>query len=158
MIKFKKIFILLNLFLFFFGCGYTPIFSNKKVNFSIENIEFVGDGDRGVETKIAQVLSNYKNKADNEKKISLIITNSQETIVASKNSKGEALTNKIIIYTKVKIILAKNNFFEKSFNKSSTYSVVNRKSEEKLIKNKLIENLSNEIAQQIIFTILEKTR
>ena len=156
MIKLKKIFILLNLFLFFFGCGNTPIFSNKKVNFSIENIEFVGD--RGIEKGIAQVLSNYKNKPDNEKKISLIIANSQETIVASKNSKGEALTNKIIIYTKVKIILAKNNFFEKSFNRSSTYSVVSRKSEEKLIKNKLIENLSNEIAQQIIFVILEKTK
>ena len=72
MTKLKKIFILLTLFLFFLSCGYTPIFSNKDVNFSIENIVFLGDKD--IKEKISHALSSYKNKQNKEKKISLVIT------------------------------------------------------------------------------------
>ncbi|HJO77570.1 MAG TPA: hypothetical protein QF874_02885, partial [Pelagibacteraceae bacterium] len=82
-----------------------------------------------------------------------IIASSKNTTIASKNSKGEALTNRINIDVNVKIILAENNFIEKNFNKTSIYTVVNRKSEQKITENKLIENLSNAIAQQIIFEI-----
>ena len=156
MIKPKKIFILLTLFLFFLSCGYTPIFSKKDVNFSIENIEFSGDID--VKRNISNTLFSYKNKPDKEKKISLVITNLKNTTIGSKNSKGEAETYRIGIDANVKIILAENNFIEKNFTKSSIYSVVESKSEEKLIKNKLIENLSNEIALQIIFEILKITK
>ena len=140
----------------FLSCGYTPIFSKKDVNFSIENIKFLGDKD--VKEKINHSLSNYKNKHNKEKKVSLIINSSKKINVASKNSKGEAQTNKINIDTNVKIILSKNNFVVKNFSKSSIYSVIDRKSEQKTIENKLIENLSNEIALQIIFEILSNTK
>ena len=135
MIKFKKIFISLALLLFFSSCGYTPIFSKKVVNFSIENIELLGDKDVG--ENINDSLSSYKNKHDKEKKITLIITNSKKTSVASKNSKGEAETNRINIDVNVKIILAANNFLEKNFSKSSIYTVVDTKSEQKLIEKKI---------------------
>ena len=156
MVKFKKIFTVLAILLFFSSCGYTPIFSKKDVNFSIENIEFSGDID--VKRNISNALFSYKNKPDKEKKISLVITSLKNTTIASKNSKGEALTNRINVDVNVKIILAKNNFIEKNFNKTSIYTVINRKSEQKLTENKLIENLSNEIAQQIIFEILKNTK
>jgi len=156
MTKLKKIFILLTLFLFFSSCGYTPMFSKKNVNFSIENIEFLGDNN--IKEKINDALSSYKNKPNKEKKISLVITNSKNTTIASKNSKGEAQTNRINVDVNVKIILAENNFVEKNFNKSSIYTVIDRKSEQKLIENKLIENLSSEIALQIILEILKNTK
>ena len=156
MTKLSKIFILFSLFIFISNCGYTPIFSKKDVNFSIENIKFLGDKD--VKQKISHALSSYKNKPNKEKKISLVIKNSKNTSVASKDSKGKAQTKRINIDSNVKIILAENNFFQKSFNKSSTYTVIDRKSELKLIENKLIENLSNEIALQIIFEILKNTK
>ena len=156
MTKLKKIFILLTFFLFFSNCGYTPIFSKKDVNFSIENIEFLGNKD--IQEKISRALFSYKNKPDKEKKISLVITNSKNTTIASKNSKGEAQTNRINVDVNVKIILAENNFVEKNFNKSSIYTVIDRKSEQKLIENKLIENLSSEIALQIILEILKNTK
>ena len=156
MTKLKKIFILLAFFLFFSNCGYTPIFSKKDVNFSIENIEFLGNKD--VQEKISHALLSYKNKPDKEKKISLVITNSKNTIIASKNSKGEAQTYRISVDVNVKIILAENSIVEKNFSKSSIYDVIDRKSEQKLIENKLIENLSNEIALQIIFEIFKITK
>ena len=156
MTKLKKIFIFHIFFLFFLSCGYTPIFSKKDVNFSIENIKFLGDKD--VKEKINNSLSNYKNKLNKEKKVSLIINSSKKINVASKNSKGEAQTNKISIDTSVKIILSENNFLVKSFSKSSIYTVIDRKSEQKSIENKLTENLSSEIALQIIFEILKNTK
>ena len=154
--KFKKIFIFPIFFLFFLSCGYTPIFSKKDVNFSIENIKFFGDKD--VNEKINYSLSNYKNKPDKEKKVSLIINSLKKINVASKNSKGEARTNKININASVKITLSENNFLIKSFSKSSIYTIIDRKSEQKLIENKLIENFSKEIALQIIFEILKNTK
>ena len=156
MTKPKKTFILLVLFLFFSSCGYTPIFSKKDINFSIENIEFLGDKD--IEEKINSALYGYKNKLEKEKKISLVITSSKNTAIASKNSKGEALTNRISVDVNVKIILPKNSIVEKNFSKSSIYDVVDRKSEQKLIENKLIENLSSAIAQQVILEILKNTK
>jgi hypothetical protein len=156
MTKLKKIFVFPIFFLFFLSCGYTPIFSKKDVNFSIENIKFLGD--RDVKVKINHSLSNYKNKPNKEKKVSLIVNSSKIINVASKNSKGEAQTNKISINANVKIILSENNFLVKNFSKSSIYIVIDRKSEQKLIENKLTENLSSKIAQQIIFEILKKTK
>ena len=156
MTKLKKIFIFPIFFLFFLSCGYTPIFSKKDVNFSIENIKFLGDKD--IKEKINYSLSNYKNKPNKEKKVSLIINSSKKINVASKNSKGEAQTNKISIDANVKIILTENNSVVKSFSKSSIYAVIDRKSEQKLIENKLTENLSSEIALQIIFEILKNTK
>ena len=156
MTKLKKIFTVLALLLFFSSCGYTPIFSKKDVNFSIVKIEFLGDNDVG--KNIDNVLSSYKNKPGKEKKISLVIVNSKNITIASKNSKGEARTNKISVDVNAKIILAENNIIQKNFSKSSTYDVIDRKSEQKLIENKLIENLSGEIAQQIILEILKNTK
>ena len=156
MTKPKKIIALLALFLFFSSCGYTPIFSKKDVNFSIEKIEFSGNKD--VKENINQAFSSYKNKPGKTKQISLVITNSKNITIASKNSKGEAQTNKISVDVNAKIILAENNIIEKNFSKSSIYDVIDRKSEQKLIENKLIENLSREIAQQIILQILKNTK
>ena len=156
MTKPKKIIALLALFLFFSSCGYAPIFSKKDVNFSIEKIEFSGVND--VKKNINQALSSYKNKPGKTKQISLVITNSKNITIASKNSKGEAQTNKISVDVNAKIILAENNIIEKNFSKSSIYDVIDRKSEQKLIENKLIENLSSGIAQQIILEILKKTK
>ena len=154
--KLKKIFVFPIFFLFFLSCGYSPIFSKKDVNFSIENIKFLGD--RDVKEKISHSLSNYRNKSDKEKKVSLIINSSKKINVASKNSKGETQTNKISIDASVKIILSENNYLIKSFSKSSIYTVIDRKSEQRSIENKLTENLSSEFALQIIFEILKNTK
>ena len=156
MTKLKKTFIFPIFLLFFLSCGYTPIFSKKDVNFSIEKIEFLGD--KNVKKKISHSLSNYRNKPDKEKKVSLIVNSSKKISVASKNTKGEAQTNRISIETIVKIILSENNFIVKNFNKSSIYTIIDRKSEQKSIENKLTENLSSEIALQIIFEILKNTK
>ena len=137
MSELKNFFIPFTLIIFLSACGYTPIFSKTNVNFSIENIEFLGD--RDVKEKINHALSSYKNKPDKGKKISLILQNSKNSIVVSKNSKGEAQKYKVSVQVNMKIILTENNFFEKIIEKSATYDSIERKSEEKLIENKIMK-------------------
>ena len=156
MTKFKKFFTILALLLFFSSWGYKPIFSKKDINFSIAKIELLGDKDIG--KKINNSLSNYKNKTGKQNKVALVITSKKNISIASKNSKGETQTNRIAINVNVKIILAEKSIVEKNFSKSLIYNVIDRKSEQELIENKLIENLSREIAQQIILQILKNTK
>ena len=52
----------------------------------------------------------------------------------------------------------KIKLIKKNIKKKASYDAVARKSEQKLSENKLIENLSNEIAQEIIFEILKNTK
>ena len=158
MTKLGKFFIAFTLIALFSSCGYTPIFSKKTVNFSIENIEFLGKVNRNVKEKIIYALSAYKSDPKKEKKISLIFQSSKNTIIVSKNQKGEPQVYKVNLQIKMKAILAENNYFEKNIEQSATYSAVERKSDEKLIENKVVENLSNQIAQQIILELLEKTK
>ena len=113
MTNLKKNLIFPIFFLFFLSCGYTPIFSKKDVNFSIENIEFSGDID--VKRNISNALFNYKNKPDKDKKISLVITNLKNTTIGSKNSKGEAETYRIGIDANVKIILLKKTLLKHQY-------------------------------------------
>ena len=56
----KKNIIILSLFLFLTNCGFTPIYlKNNNVNFSIEQISYIGDRDLNNFLKIN--LDKYKN-------------------------------------------------------------------------------------------------
>ena len=155
MTKPKKTFILLVLFLFFSSCGYTPIFSKKDINFSVENIEFSGDKD--LKNNMGQSLYSYRNLSGKEKKISIMLQNSKKTVIASKNSKGEPQIYKIYVNTTVKVAINEDDLFERKIVKSATYSAVDSKSEQKRIEDKLIEDLSDDITEEILLIIMEKT-
>ena len=154
LVKFSSLFFI---FLFLYGCEYTPIFSKKDVNFSIDKITFYGD--KQLKKNLIQSLSSYRNLSDKEKKISLILENSKNKIVTSKNSKGEDQVYKINVNTNLKInINDEDNFFENNITKSVTYSAVTSKSEERQIEDKLVEDMSVQIGREIVLIIMEKTR
>ena len=142
--------------IFVSACGYTPIFSKKIVNFNIENIEFIGN--KSIKESIVNALSNYQNKPGKEKKISLILHSAKNKTAVSKNIKGEPQVYKVSIQVKMKVILSENSSFEKALEESATFSVVERKSDEELIEDNLVKDLSSQIAQQIILELLEKTK
>ena len=67
----KKNLIKLFIFLFFLsGCGYSPVYTNKNSNFSINQIITVGDNN--LNRIISGKLSTYKN-TDASKELTLII-------------------------------------------------------------------------------------
>ena len=121
----KKFIVIISL-IFFAGCGFTPIHSNKNSNnFSIELINFSKNGDRELNNFFKTNLIQYKNS--NKKKISVII-NSKFT----KNILTKDQTGKITNYE----LLA-----------DVTFTIESTKKKFKFSEKKIIENLDDKFKQ-----------
>ena len=143
-IIFIKFFILL---IFITGCGYTPIFSNKNINFTIVEIESTGNN------KLNKILNKklniYKN-LNSEKKYYLQINTDVNKKISSKNSKGNAKTFELTVSTNTNIQDEKGNIKEKLFSKSVNYKNNNNKFDLKKYENQSSEALINKISDEII--------
>ena len=147
----KKIFTILS-FLLLLSCGYEPIHSkkqiNKKYNFSLNNIDYIGDN------KVNQILKNklkkYLNKEKRSNELNLILNSRAETKITSKNKKGNPLrfSKKIIINLEAyenNTLKTKTNFEEKF-----EYSNKSNKFELRKYEKNIIENLISKLSEQII--------
>ena len=139
----KKNIIILSLILFLTNCGFTPIYlENKNINFSLEQVDYIGDRDLNNFLKIN--LDRYKNKK-NSNKIFINVETKYNKNILSKDTTGkissyqldvEAIfviksTNKIIKITEKKILDSKDDKFEearyeKSLKQSFAYSISNK--------------------------------
>ena len=143
-IIFTKLFIIL---IFITGCGYTPIFSNKNMKFTIVEIESTGNN------KLNKILNNklniYKN-LNSEKKYYLRVNTDVNKKISSKNSKGNAKTFELTVSTNTNIQDEKGNIKEKLFSKSVNYKNNNNKFDLKKYENQSSEALINKISEEII--------
>ena len=144
----KKNIIILSLIFFLANCGFTPIYlKNDNINFSLEQIEFVGDRDLNNFLKIN--LDRYKNER-NDNKISLDVETKYEKNILTKDGTGkissyqlyaEAIfiiksTNKKIKIKEKKILDSRDDKFEEArYEKSIKQSFANT------ISSKLISEL-----------------
>tara|TARA_Y100000741_G_C18052152_1_gene476875 strand:+ start:246 stop:701 length:456 start_codon:yes stop_codon:yes gene_type:complete len=143
----KKNFILLIIVLFFInGCGYSPIFS-KKTNFSI--IELAVSGNKKINKILINRLNNYKN-GKSERSFSIIINNSVDKQISSKDSKGNPKTLKMNIITKVQVKNSKGEINENIFSKSINYENQSNKFDLKKFENETLKNFGNKISEEII--------
>jgi outer membrane lipopolysaccharide assembly protein LptE/RlpB len=122
MIKKKIIFI--SLIFFLNNCGFTPIYlNNTEVNFSIEQIDYLGDRELNNFLKIN--LNKYKN-IESDNKIFIEVNSSYEKNILSKDGAGKVTNyqllanviflikpiNKEIIITEKIIMDSKTDKFE----------------------------------------------
>jgi hypothetical protein len=139
----KKNIIILSLILFLSNCGFTPIYlKNKNINFSIEQVEYIGD--RDFNNYLKMNLDRYRDKKNNNK-VFIKVETRYEKNVLSKDSTGKISsyqmkietifllksTNKKIIITEKKIIESMDDKFEearyeKSIKQSFAYSISNK--------------------------------
>ena len=144
----KKNIIFLSLILFLNSCGFTPIYlKNNNVNFSIEQVNFIGDRELNNFLKIN--LNKYKNEEVNNK-IYIEVKSEYNKIVLSKDSAGEVTnyqleanvvfliksTNKVIKINEKKIMENMSDKFEETkYERSAKQSFASS------ITNKLISEL-----------------
>jgi hypothetical protein len=122
MIKKKIIFI--SLIFFLNNCGFTPIYlNNTVVNFSIEQVDYLGDRELNNFLKIN--LNKYKN-IESDNKIFIEVNSNYEKIILSKDEAGKVTNyqllanviflikpiNKEIIITEKIIMDSKTDKFE----------------------------------------------
>ena len=145
----KKIFTFIIL-IFLSSCGYEATYSvknTKNYNFSISKLNFIGD--REINLKIKQKLSNYTQEIKDINFI-LKITSTSEKIILAKNSAGDATSFKNTISINVDVLINnkfKSNFIIlESFNYNNISNKFNLKKYEEEIKNKLLwtPNIPNE--------------
>ena len=146
MIK-KNLIKLLILLFFIYGCGYSPIFSNKNSNFSI--YELSASGNSKLNKIIDGRLNNYKG-SDNQKKFSLTIETYLNKEVASRDSKGNPKTYRINLESNISIKDLNGNVKNKSFSKSVDYNNRSNKSNLKKYENETSKNLAGKVADEII--------
>ena len=143
----KKIILLLLLLLS--SCGYEAIHSKKNsVNyiFSINELSFTGD--RKINLKIKERLSNYT-QSKKDKDFILRISSTSEKIVLAKDTAGDTTAFKNTISINVEVLM--NNKFKsnlriiESFNYNNISNKFNLKKYEKEIKNNLAETASDKL-------------
>ena len=142
------IFILLN------ACGYQPIYSKKELNFNIDSISFVSL-DLQVNKILNQKLKKYINSDDNSISYNLTIDAKKSLNVVSRDSKGQAQTYKAEVTVS---LTAKNDnqVIKKDFIISNNYNSESSVTRLKEIENKIINNLSSIIADQIVLFLMNE--
>lgn len=142
------IFILLN------ACGYQPIYSKKELNFNIDSISFVSLNLQ-VNRILNQKLKKYINSDDNSISYNLTIDAKKSLNVVSRDSKGQAQTYKAEVTVS---LTAKNDnqVIKKDFIMSNNYNSESSVTRLKEIENKIINNLSSIIADQIVLFLMNE--
>ena len=144
----KKIFILL---LFIVNaCGYQPIYKVNKIPNDIKIQEVELTGNKNISNQIFSKLPFIIDK--NNKLLEKIFIDSNKNIIeASKDSKGQVTSYKIILSVKYKR-LNKDNIIieEKDFKKEFSYNADNNKFNLKEHELKFERNLIDKIVEDII--------
>ena len=147
MINSKKINIIIS-FLLLLSCGYKPIFSSSKTNFSITEVKLFGDIKIG--SKIKKNLNIYKNVENKSIFYSLKINSDQKKNVISRDAKGDPKIFEIQVLVDLTILENNKAKNKKNFIESFTYNNSTDKFSLKQYEKNIEENIIEKIVEKII--------
>ena len=129
------------------SCGYKPMFSSDKTNFSITKIKLLGKNNIG--SKIENNLKIYQNIENKSIFYSLEIHSNQKKAVITKDSKGDPKIFEMKISVKLTILENNKIKHKKNFVESFAYNNSTNKFDlhqyEKHIENTLIKKIITKI-------------
>tara|TARA_B100000780_G_C20997237_1_gene398928 strand:- start:137 stop:598 length:462 start_codon:yes stop_codon:yes gene_type:complete len=149
----KKILLYL-CFLIFFGCsGYEPIFSKKDLNFYISDIENINNNKTTIQ--IIRNIRSFKLNDNSKKNYFLKINSKENEEVTSRDSKGDPLTYRITINTKVIVFRDGSNVLYNTINitKDFSYNYQVNQFELGQYKKDIVENLIVKISEEILLEL-----
>ena len=146
---------ILNYILIFFlftlsSCDYKPILSYKNYKFSI-NVDKI-TGDERVNSIITNNLNNLKG---NEKEFYVTLSSKKEKNIISKDSKGDPSIFELIINVNYNVKLNGEIIIENNILRKTTYNNISDKFELENYEKNMIDNLSSNISDRIVFSISE---
>ena len=148
----KKFFVCL-CFLFVASCsGYESIFSSKNLGFYIK--EIVNADNERITKQIIKNINSYKLK-ENKNKYSLEISTKNKKEVISRDSKGDALTYRVTIATKIDVFGDDQTLLLNTINikKSFTYNYQTNQFALNQYKKDIIKNLIIKVTEEIILEL-----
>ena len=135
------------------SCSYKPIFSEKKYNFQIDEINLSGhkDVNRVIEKKLSMIT---KSQNSYKKTFSVIINSIKNKKIISNDSKGDPLKFEIDIVVTYKILENAKIILERKIKKSNIYNNKSDKFELDQNENDITNNLSETISDDIVSSII----
>ena len=134
-----------------YGCGYTPIYSTKELNFVINNINL--EGERNINKIINQRLKNYSKNKQAKNIYDIGIASSLEKKITTKDKKGNPTQFSIKLIVAVSVNNSFNQIEQQTFRESSSYKNNENKFDLKNYEDSLVQNMSEKIISDIIFFI-----
>ena len=145
---------ILNYILIFFlfillSCGYKPVLTNKNYKFSISPKDISGD------QKINSIIIEKFNSLKGEEEFYVSLSTTKEINIISKDSKGDPAIFELIINVNYNVERKEKILFQKNISKKTTYNNISDKFELDSYEKNIINNLSIDISDRIIFSISE---
>ena len=145
----------LNYILIFFlfillSCGYKPVLTNKNYKFSINPKDISGD------QKINSIIiEKFNSLGGEEEEFYVSLSTTKEINIISKDSKGDPAIFELIINVNYNVENKEKILFQKNISKKTTYNNISDKFELDSYEKNIINNLSIDISDRIIFSISE---
>ena len=132
------------------GCDYKPVLSKKNYEFSINVKEISGD------EKINSIIINhFNNLKGNEKKYYINLSSKKEKKIISKDSKGDPSIFELEINVNYNLEEDGEIIIIKNINRKTTYNNITDKFELENYENSIVDNISKNISDRIIFSVSE---
>ena len=141
---------LILLFFILLSCDYKPILNYKNLQFSIQ-VEKTS-GDEKINSIISDKLNNIKG---DEKEYFVSISSKKEKNIISKDSKGDPSIYEVIINVDYSVQRDEKILIKKNISRKTTYNNITDKFELESYEKSIIDNLSSNITERIIFSISE---
>ncbi len=146
---------ILNYILIFFlfillSCGYKPVLKNKNYKFTISPKDISGD------QKINSIIiEKFNSLGGEEEEFYVSLSTTKERNIISKDSKGDPAIFELIINVNYNVERKEKILFQKNISKKTTYNNISDKFELDSYEKNIINNLSIDISDRIIFSISE---
>ena len=146
---------ILNYILIFFlfillSCGYKPVLTNKNYKFSISPKDISGD------QKINSIIiDKFNSLRGEEEEFYVSLSTTKERNIISKDSKGDPAIFELIINVNYNVEKKEKILIQKNISKKTTYNNISDKFELDSYEKNIINNLSIDISDRIIFSISE---
>jgi len=146
--KNTKIVTIIISFLLLLSCGYKPIFTSSKANFSITEIKLFGK--KNIGSKIKKNLNIYQNIENKSIFYALKINSDQKKIIISKDAKGDPKMFEMQI--SIDLTILENNKIKNKKNFTGSYIYSN--STNKFDLNQYEKNIENNLIEKIVTKIV----
>ena len=144
----NRILFILLLFFSVAGCSYEPIMSNKNYDFYFKNLETQGDGE------INEIISSRLLKNKGSKPYNINLKSKKTRNIISSNLKGDPTVFQIIVISEYIISNDDQNILSDKIEKRITYNNINDKFELSQFEANVINNITEEIIQEILTSVM----
>tara|TARA_A100000164_G_C21769247_1_gene705541 strand:+ start:398 stop:847 length:450 start_codon:yes stop_codon:yes gene_type:complete len=130
------------------SCSYEPILTKKNYDFQFIEIKY--EGDKNINKEIERNLRNFGKGVI---RYNIFFKTKKIKEIISSDSKGDPKIYKINIYIEYIVSNKDQTILKNNTNRQFTYNNINDKYELSKYEDNLLKNLSNNISEDILFSL-----